>query len=609
VNTESNKRMEPGPSEAPGDPPAIERGDRAILIALLLVLTLASTLTPIRNYDYWWHLATGRWILERHAWPRADPFSFASGGAPWVDHEWLFQIAVYLGQRVLGHASLVLLKAAGVLLLTLLAYRHLRNERHSTAGASLLLVPALLGSAFRLDVRPELATLLLVPIALFTTLRARSTGTAAPLVLVVLLAGLGANLHVGILILPAILALGGVTTLLRGERPGEPRFGRTLLVASAAAGLAAAVNPYGFRIYAVPFEIERILGSIPSPNLEWIRPAPGQFPLFYASAAALVALVVAGRREIDPIATPAGLLAAALAAAHVRNIGLFFLIFPFATARPARACLDRIARSAMAARLRPRLQGLGGRARVRPGFVTVVLLLAVAPPALHVLPPGIVWGMGVASDNEPSRAADFLAKETIGTRLFNDVRFGGYLIWRRFPEHQVFIDGRNEVYAPLLRELFAALKDSREWEAFLDRHQIDSAFVRYAPTLQRVVIPATAGKPARVMERAFAAAYFPRERWALVYWDDDAMVLVRRTPRYESVIHRLEYRSIHPDDWRDLTARVLSGGMSVDSILVELKRKLEEDPSCERARGLLAYFGSIAASRQRQRPGAASEGM
>jgi hypothetical protein len=587
----------------------VDRGDRTVLIVLLLILALASALTPIRNYDYWWHLATGRWILEQHSVPRSDPFSFTSGGAPWVDHEWLFQVAAYLGQRFLGHSFLLLLKTAGVLLITLLAFLHLRGEKHSTAGASLLLVPVLLGSAFRLDVRPEIATLLLVPTGIFLTLRARSTGAIAPLALTVLLVGLGANLHVGILILPAILALGGVATILIGEPAVRPRFGPRLLAFSAAAGLAAAANPYGFRIYAVPFQLERILGSIPSPNLEWSRPEPGQFPLFYASAIALLILAAVGRKNIDPIATPAALLVGALAAAHLRTIGLFFVMLPFAVARPAHTCLDRIVRGPVGERLRRLQPGGSDRARVRPGFVIVVVLLAIAVPVLRLLPPGIVWGLGVASDNEPSRAADFLEREAIGPRLFNDVRFGGYLIWRRYPERQVLIDGRNEVHAALLRDLFAALKDSREWEAFLDRHGIDSAFLRYSPTLQRVVVPPTSGKPGRVFERAFSAAYFPKERWALVYWDDDAMILVRRSRQYESVISRLEYRSVHPDDWRDLTARVLSGGMSVEPILAELRRKLEEDPSCVRARGLLDYFGRMDASPSRQRPEAASGGI
>ncbi|HEU4402107.1 MAG TPA: hypothetical protein VFT43_08375, partial [Candidatus Polarisedimenticolia bacterium] len=73
------------------------RGDRLMFRLLILLLTVASSLTPIRSYDYWWHLATGRLILERHAVPHADPFSFTAAGRPWIDHEWLFQVLAFLG--------------------------------------------------------------------------------------------------------------------------------------------------------------------------------------------------------------------------------------------------------------------------------------------------------------------------------------------------------------------------------------------------------------------------------------------------------------------------------------------------------------------------------
>ena len=71
------------------------RGDRRLFAGLLLLLALAASLTPIRNYDFWWHLKTGSLILSREAVPRVDPFSFTAVEAPWVDHEWLSQVLMY----------------------------------------------------------------------------------------------------------------------------------------------------------------------------------------------------------------------------------------------------------------------------------------------------------------------------------------------------------------------------------------------------------------------------------------------------------------------------------------------------------------------------------
>ena len=186
------------------------RGDRWLLFGLLALVVLASSLTPIRNYDYWWHLKTGDLILSRHEVPRADPYSFTAAGTPWVDHEWLCQVILYAGHTLLGPAGLVSLKTALVLGLCLLMTAHAGREGHGPGGGAVLAAAALVGSSFRLDVRPELATIILVPLVIHLVLRARDTGGAIPLVLVPLLVAVGSNLHAGAVLAPALLLPGAV---------------------------------------------------------------------------------------------------------------------------------------------------------------------------------------------------------------------------------------------------------------------------------------------------------------------------------------------------------------------------------------------------------------
>ena len=601
---------------APAPQGQATRGDRILMGVLLALPAVASSMSPIRNYDYWWHLKTGALIVEKGVVPRADPFSFTAAGVPWVDHEWLFQVAAYLGHSALGPAALVLIKVAGVLLISLLMAHHARREGHQAAGTAMLTAAALLGASFRLDVRPELMTLLGLPIVVWLALRARDLGRPRLLFLVPVLVGLWSNLHPGAILAPVVLALGSAVTFLderfailspgAGVAAARSRFAPRLALTAAGAALAAAANPYGFQIYEVPVHLSRLLASLPSPNLEWARPRPVDFPLFFATAAMVVIVLVAAGRRLDPIATPALVLAGVLAGAHLRNIGLFFFLLPFGLARPARALSVRLA-SGAPGRWLGSLGGPPPARRVRPGFVAAAVVLVTTVPLLAVLPPAVAWGTGIAPDNEPARAADFLAREGVGRRLYNDVRFGGYLIWRRFPEHPVFIDGRNEVYPRLLRDIFASVGDSRAWQAFLQEHDIDAAFVRFSPALERVVLQGTGGGPDAVRERAFSANHFPRPAWALVYWDDDAMIFVRRSREYEGVISRHEYRAVHPEDWRYLLAGVAAGHLETGPILEELQRKLREDPGCARARSLLAAFRRLAEG-MKDRAGASSPG-
>ena len=75
----------------------------------------------IIDLDFWWHLATGRWIVLHHSFITEDVFSFTFRGHPWVDLTWGFEIFLYqLYQLVNGtwliSAAMALLVAATIAL-------------------------------------------------------------------------------------------------------------------------------------------------------------------------------------------------------------------------------------------------------------------------------------------------------------------------------------------------------------------------------------------------------------------------------------------------------------------------------------------------------------
>ena len=147
-------------------------------------------------------------------WPRTDQYSFTSSDTAWVDHEWLYQVAAYAGHESIGPAGLVLIKIILILGLCLMMRAHLRREGHGPSGVAVLLAPMLVGASFRFDVRPELATLILLPLLVHLILMARRRNSARPLLAIPPLVVLWANLHAGVILAPVVLAIGVVTTLL-----------------------------------------------------------------------------------------------------------------------------------------------------------------------------------------------------------------------------------------------------------------------------------------------------------------------------------------------------------------------------------------------------------
>src|SRR5688572_18846523 len=127
-------------------------------IALFVALVLAS-FGPIRNYDFFWHLATGRWIVDHHALPLTDPFAVASDRHAWINGEWLFDVVAYLTHGIVGLAGMSAVRALlAAAIFTLIFFKSKRDV--------LVTAIAFAGSMQTFDLRPSSVALLFVVLAI-----------------------------------------------------------------------------------------------------------------------------------------------------------------------------------------------------------------------------------------------------------------------------------------------------------------------------------------------------------------------------------------------------------------------------------------------------------
>jgi hypothetical protein len=113
--------------QTPG--PATDKSRRGWLIAAIAALAVAAaaaTFTEVQNYDIFWHLASGDWMLAHGRVLATDPFSI-DPLPQWVNVHWLFQVIVSSLYAAGGFAALVglktLLGAATVIILAVAARR------------------------------------------------------------------------------------------------------------------------------------------------------------------------------------------------------------------------------------------------------------------------------------------------------------------------------------------------------------------------------------------------------------------------------------------------------------------------------------------------------
>jgi hypothetical protein len=450
--------------------------DRLIVIGILLVLAVAA-IGPVRNYDLFWHLATGRWIATHHALPLTDPFAIASDRVPWINGEWLFQLAAYALVTAGGLTLLSFMK--GILAASTFA------PRSAEPGSIALHVLGFAGAARTFDFRPSSVAALFVALAI----------SAQSWIAHGVIALLWINVHPSALLAPVIALL-----VTRRAAP---------VIASA---IALLLNPYGIHAITAPLALLSFVQSGAFVNSEWLPSLPAEFPLLYiAMAIALVAFLATKTRQWSHVALLA--IFAFLAIRGVRNQPLFFAAFPLMVA--------------------PAMRGM----RVRP----VLAYAASALMLVFVLSMGD-HRLGIPRERFPILAVARLQSTGLRGNIYNPDQFGGFLIWNFPNERRVLTDGRNELYRAFIPEYANARGDQRAWLALLRKYRIDLAVDEYRAPLQ-----VTNGITHQQVAMPASLAYWPRKRWALIAYDDAAMVFARRDAFAREVIEKWEIRGVVPD--------------------------------------------------------------
>ena len=417
-------------------------------------LVFAAVCFPLTNTDIWWHLASGRLMVEQPGWLRTDPFAT---GEAWVNLHWLFQLGALGAYRLGGPAALVLAKstlvALGALLL-LLAVRRSVSEGWITPIAVVLLAAVVHLARNLVLARPVVVTL--VCLALFLLVLERFRRGARPRLLLWLLPVqlAWANAQGGLQLLgPAVvlsyLAGDGLARLVPGglfdRASGQVRWLALLLPALLLCGL---VTPHGLEGLTLPFTL---LGRIDPVGAQlFSRNVSENVPPWLLERGAAAALEVTSFKWVAALAfasfLPLVLLRRPIALSRLLLlVGLFalalganrnILLFAWVAAPVAAINLGLLRRQAPAPGVRRALAVLALAGLAAIGVHRY--LAARDEPSIARLAPFRVPDLAVDRLESLSRA---LGPHSRGA-LFNSVRYGGYLIWRLHPRAHPVIDGR-----------------------------------------------------------------------------------------------------------------------------------------------------------------------
>jgi len=548
----------------------------AWLLGLLLTthLLLLSCFKLI-SVDTWWHLKQGELYVATRSLPTQDPFAFTTSGREWIKFSWLTDILFYVIYAVTGAAGLVLLRMVVFFLIILLLYRVLRSCGLHPLAAVLLVFVASLALRFRLFVRPEIFSFafLVLNVGILLRLQTARPWTAYALLPVQVA---WANVHASFLFGFLFPGLTLTANLLPGARIaagwGRLHLDRSRLwhLTIATLGLPAVtlLNPQGFALLLFPFRQNRMIRLTAFPEWMEVWRYPGLDPIWWevpiVLGLVLVAFVVcallllAWEGRWDPVGWGIVLSLGSYAILRNRAVPYFVLaVLPFLA-----LALVRIGR-----RLAETADESGRRSLERLGTVACLLLLGLSILDQAVLTKRFPPGFGVAPHFFPEGAVASLERLNLSGRVFNSYQFGGYLLWRRWPANQVFIDGRYD----------AVLFDEAVLEAYREAHHSPAALDRLAAVYNIEILLLDADPYSRM------GHIQGHPGWARVYWDAVSEVYVRRRGRYAELAASQEYRWTRSETDLTYLAAYRRNPERWNQAMGELRRAVEENPENELA--------------------------
>ncbi len=434
-----------------------------------LVATLPFITRRVGDPDYWWHLLTGEWMVRHTAVARADLYTYTVGGTPWTDHEYGSQLA-YDALRAAGGLTLTSIAFA---LLVLAGFGFLlvriRERGHSPWVAAAALVLGA-GAGFAIwGPRPQMVDFTFVSLELYWVERFLQ-GRSRALYWLPLLVALWANLHGGFVFSFLVLGLTLVAVAAGWLWEGRPRAQLVTLRRLAVIGLgclvASLLTPWGPSLFVYVFRTQfssQLSGFV----REWQSPDFHMANMLaFLAMLLLVFIGFAWRRPrlLDVLLVTA---AAVMALRALLFIPIFIAVATPVLAWQWSGALDEVR------------QRIVTRWRV-PAWLPAgaVALLAAAAAAGIVFSAYTLRGQTAATRaNYPVGAADWLAAHpAVGTRMFNEYSWGGYLAYRFYPQdtRRVFIYGESELMGDTLLARYADVNNVRDdWRSLLDRYRVD----------------------------------------------------------------------------------------------------------------------------------------
>ncbi len=498
--------------------PRPERGDHGLalslefgLFALFALLSIADPTLLLRDPGTGWHLATGHQILETARIPVADAFSFTAPGSEWVSFYWLFQVFAAALETVGGLPLFLAAMALVFAAIPVLLFGRMRRMGVGALPALLIVVPTSIVLQAHALARAHLFTYVFFAILLDRLHRFHEGEIGArQLWWIPVLTLVWCNVHGGFVIGPVlagVFAFGAVTQFAWSREADDRRRTVVLLALTGAMAAATLINPAGPWLHVSILDYFGMESTKEFGEWQGLTFTTQFAPLVVEGVIlGLLLLLVTGARMpwIDGLLI---VLFLHMALQTVRHTNLFVIVAVPVLAREAVLAGLRVWPDVAGALRRGAGWFPAPKARVAfYGLFSAGFLSLAAAGALRS--PDDLDDIHLSAE-----AAAFIeARPERFRRAFNSDALGGSLIYRFWPELQVFVDDRTPVYGDrfILDDYLRVQRGQPGWDEVLDRWDIETVILNAQAPVAEVLDASPAWRVVHEDDRN--AIFFRTER-------------------------------------------------------------------------------------------------
>ncbi len=458
--------------------------DLVFISVFYLVIQVGSML--FADGDPGRHIISGRFMLENRTIITTDIFSYTISGQPQTPYVWLSEILFGLADMLMGLNGVVLLTAVVLATTFTIIYNDILHKAPTPLIAAGFALLAALASSLHWLARPHIFTMLFMALWAGRLNRVHH-GEEIPGWHFLLIMLFWANMHgafiAGFITWGAYLAGWFLEKWSGTEKPLRSTLNRLLLIGGMSF-MATFINPVGLHLWqtVLNYVTNRYLVDLTieyaSPDFHPLISWPA---LFFIG---LTLLILSQGWKKNTWAESLLLMGwAALGLYSVRNLPIFAI-----AAAPIVAGNIQITTSWTVRFLHIEEQ-IHTLEKTTRGLVWPILMVIIVSGLLAA---GVRLdpqrnGYRFRPDVFPVQAVDWLESNPQSGNMFNSFNWGGYLIYRLWPEYKVFMDGQLFYGEIITRQHQQILNAEPGWEEVAQQYDIQWMLVPVKAPIARVL--------------------------------------------------------------------------------------------------------------------------